>query len=154
MQPDLFYPLRQIGNCFVGACSGKSHHDPHSASEATPNCECDGDARHPRQHAVTVACASISSVRSPQRAAVFKLAHYPCGLALERAPSRSKIGLETTERRMKIGELAKCSGFSGHTIRSYERIGLLPRPGRDQSNQRDYDAERGHALQPRLYAPI
>jgi DNA-binding transcriptional MerR regulator len=41
---------------------------------------------------------------------------------------------------MKIGELAKHSGLSAHTIRYYERIGLLPYAHRDHSNQRDYDA--------------
>jgi DNA-binding transcriptional MerR regulator len=41
---------------------------------------------------------------------------------------------------MKIGELARLSGLTGHTIRYYERIGLLPRAARDRSNQRDYDA--------------
>ncbi len=41
---------------------------------------------------------------------------------------------------MKIGELAKRSGYSAHTIRYYERIGLLPYADRDQSRQRDYDA--------------
>ena len=41
---------------------------------------------------------------------------------------------------MKIGELAKRSGLSAHTIRYYERIGLLPYADRDQSRQRDYDA--------------
>ena len=41
---------------------------------------------------------------------------------------------------MKIGELAKRSGLTSHTIRYYERIGLLPRAERDRSNQRDYDA--------------
>ena len=41
---------------------------------------------------------------------------------------------------MKIGELAKRSGLSAHTIRYYERIGLLPYADRDQSGQRDYDA--------------
>lgn len=41
---------------------------------------------------------------------------------------------------MKIGELAKRSGLTGHTIRYYERIGLLPRATRDRGNQRDYDA--------------
>jgi DNA-binding transcriptional MerR regulator len=40
---------------------------------------------------------------------------------------------------MKIGELAKRSGLSAHTIRYYERIGLLPYADRDQSRQRDYD---------------
>jgi DNA-binding transcriptional MerR regulator len=41
---------------------------------------------------------------------------------------------------MKIGELAKQSGLSAHTIHYYERIGLLPFADRDQSGQRDYDA--------------
>ncbi|MGV6397269.1 MerR family transcriptional regulator [Pseudomonas caspiana] len=41
---------------------------------------------------------------------------------------------------MKIGELAKRSGLSAHTIRYYERIGLLPYAERDSSSQRDYDA--------------
>lgn len=41
---------------------------------------------------------------------------------------------------MKIGELAKRSGLSAHTIRYYERIGLLPYADRDQSRRRDYDA--------------
>jgi len=41
---------------------------------------------------------------------------------------------------MKIGELAKRSGLSVHTIRYYERIGLLPYADRDQSRHRDYDA--------------
>jgi DNA-binding transcriptional MerR regulator len=42
--------------------------------------------------------------------------------------------------RMKIGELAKRSGLSAHTIRYYERIGLLPYADRDRSSRRDYDA--------------
>ncbi|MCP3443901.1 MerR family transcriptional regulator [Bradyrhizobium sp. CCGUVB14] len=41
---------------------------------------------------------------------------------------------------MKIGGLAKRSGLSTHTIRYYERIGLLPHAERDQSGQREYDA--------------
>ena len=41
---------------------------------------------------------------------------------------------------MKIGELAKRSGLSAHTIRYYERIGLLAYADRNQSGQRDYDA--------------
>ena len=41
---------------------------------------------------------------------------------------------------MKIGELARRSGRSAHTLRYYERIGLLPPPRRDDSGQRDYDA--------------
>lgn len=42
---------------------------------------------------------------------------------------------------MKIGELARRSGLSAHTIRWYERIGLLPRAGRDDAGRRDYDPE-------------
>ncbi|MBB4304445.1 DNA-binding transcriptional MerR regulator [Rhodobium orientis] len=41
---------------------------------------------------------------------------------------------------MKIGKLAKRSGLTAHTIRYYERIGLLPYADRDASGQRDYDA--------------
>lgn len=41
---------------------------------------------------------------------------------------------------MKIGNLAKRSGLTAHTIRYYERIGLLPYADRDHSGQRDYDA--------------
>ena len=41
---------------------------------------------------------------------------------------------------MKIGTLAKRSGLTAHTIRYYERIGLLPYAARDGSKQRDYDA--------------
>ncbi|SDG53465.1 MerR family transcriptional regulator [Roseospirillum parvum] len=41
---------------------------------------------------------------------------------------------------MKIGELAKRSGLSAHTLRYYERIGLLPQADRDAAGRRDYDA--------------
>ncbi|MCO5092741.1 MerR family transcriptional regulator [Bosea sp. (in: a-proteobacteria)] len=41
---------------------------------------------------------------------------------------------------MKIGDLARRSGLTAHTIRYYERIGLLPYADRDRSKQRDYDA--------------
>jgi DNA-binding transcriptional MerR regulator len=40
---------------------------------------------------------------------------------------------------MKIGELSERSGLSRHTIRYYEKIGLLPNVERDQSRHRDYD---------------
>lgn len=40
---------------------------------------------------------------------------------------------------MKIGDLARRSGLSAHTLRYYERIGLLPYADRDGSGQRDYD---------------
>lgn len=41
---------------------------------------------------------------------------------------------------MKIGELAAKTGLSAHTIRYYERIGLLPFAIRDASGHRSYDA--------------
>lgn len=41
---------------------------------------------------------------------------------------------------MKIGELAARSGISVHTLRYYERIGLLPRVARGSSGHREYDA--------------
>ncbi len=40
---------------------------------------------------------------------------------------------------MKIGELAKRTGLTAHTLRYYERIGLLPYALRDASGQRDYN---------------
>lgn len=40
---------------------------------------------------------------------------------------------------MKIGDLARQSGISAHTLRYYERIGLLPYADRDRSGRRDYD---------------
>ncbi|QPC86495.1 MerR family transcriptional regulator [Mesorhizobium sp. NBSH29] len=41
---------------------------------------------------------------------------------------------------MRIGELARRSGLSAHTIRYYERIGLLPYADRNRAHHRDYDA--------------
>ena len=41
---------------------------------------------------------------------------------------------------MKIGELAAVSGISAHTIRYYERIGLMTAGSRDRSGHRSYDA--------------
>lgn len=41
---------------------------------------------------------------------------------------------------MQIGELAKRSGLSAHTLRYYEHIGLLPYADRDAAGRRDYDA--------------
>ncbi|PZO78915.1 MAG: MerR family transcriptional regulator [Mesorhizobium amorphae] len=39
---------------------------------------------------------------------------------------------------MKIGDLARRTGLTAHTIRYYERIGLLPYADRDRSGHRDY----------------
>jgi DNA-binding transcriptional MerR regulator len=41
---------------------------------------------------------------------------------------------------MKIGELARRSGVSAHTLRYYERIGLLPYADRDRAGLRSFDA--------------
>jgi DNA-binding transcriptional MerR regulator len=41
---------------------------------------------------------------------------------------------------MRIGALAKRSGLTAHTLRYYERIGLMPHADRNASGQRDYDA--------------
>ncbi len=41
---------------------------------------------------------------------------------------------------MKIGDLARRCGLSVHTLRYYERIGLLPPPVKNGSGHRDYDA--------------
>lgn len=41
---------------------------------------------------------------------------------------------------MKIGELAKATGTQAETIRYYETEGLLPKPGRTESNYRVYTA--------------
>ena len=41
---------------------------------------------------------------------------------------------------MRIGELSRVTGTNVETVRYYERIGLLPKPGRTGGNYRDYDA--------------
>ena len=40
---------------------------------------------------------------------------------------------------MKIGDIAKRTGLTVHTLRYYERIGLLPFAPRDSTGQRMYD---------------
>lgn len=47
---------------------------------------------------------------------------------------------------MKIGELAKAAGTQAETIRFYEKEGLLPEPGRTESNYRAYDASHVQRL--------
>lgn len=42
---------------------------------------------------------------------------------------------------MKIGELSAITGTNVETIRYYERIDLLPKPGRTGSNYRNYAAQ-------------
>ena len=48
---------------------------------------------------------------------------------------------------MKIGELSRATGTNIETIRYYERIGLLPAPGRTAANYRSYgDAHRSRLV--------
>jgi DNA-binding transcriptional MerR regulator len=48
---------------------------------------------------------------------------------------------------MKIGELARTVGLESATIRYYESLGLLPSPGRTESNYRTYSEEAARRLQ-------
>ena len=40
-------------------------------------------------------------------------------------------------RRLKIGKLAEAANVNFETVRYYERIGLMPRPGRTSAGHRD-----------------
>ena len=42
---------------------------------------------------------------------------------------------------MKIADLSRSSGLTAHTIRYYERIGLMPYAARNDAGHRDYGAE-------------
>ncbi len=42
--------------------------------------------------------------------------------------------------RLSIGDLAKATGTKVETIRYYEQMALLPKPGRTAGNYRSYDA--------------
>lgn len=42
---------------------------------------------------------------------------------------------------MKIAQLARRTGLTPHTIRYYERIGLMPHADRDDAGHRDYGAD-------------
>lgn len=44
----------------------------------------------------------------------------------------------TTEKRYRIGDLTRLLGLSADTLRYYEKIGLLPRVGRNASGLREY----------------
>lgn len=47
---------------------------------------------------------------------------------------------------MKIGQVANASGVSQRMVRHYEKIGLIPPPGRRDSGYRDYDQRDLHTL--------
>jgi MerR family mercuric resistance operon transcriptional regulator len=44
-------------------------------------------------------------------------------------------------RRLKIGKLAEAANVKFETVRYYERIGLMPKPGRTNGGHRDYGEE-------------
>lgn len=49
-------------------------------------------------------------------------------------------------RGLTIGRLAAAAGAHLETVRYYERIGLMPRPGRTDGGYRSYDAEHVRRL--------
>jgi MerR family transcriptional regulator, mercuric resistance operon regulatory protein len=49
-------------------------------------------------------------------------------------------------RRLKIGKLAEAANVNFETVRYYERIGLMPRPGRTNGGHRDYGEEHVRQL--------
>jgi len=44
-------------------------------------------------------------------------------------------------RGLRIGQLAALAGVSTHTLRYYERVGVLPRPARTSSGYRNYSPD-------------
>jgi DNA-binding transcriptional MerR regulator len=44
-------------------------------------------------------------------------------------------------RGLRVGELAEAGGVTPDTVRYYERVGLLPPPGRTPAGYRAYDAD-------------
>jgi DNA-binding transcriptional MerR regulator len=53
----------------------------------------------------------------------------------------SENGMEAKEKQLFIGQLAIEAGVSTDTIRYYERISLLPPPGRNNSGYRIYNLD-------------
>jgi DNA-binding transcriptional MerR regulator len=47
---------------------------------------------------------------------------------------------------LTIGQLAKATGVSARTIRFYEQVGVLPRPGRSAAGYRQYTPDTAHRL--------
>jgi DNA-binding transcriptional MerR regulator len=48
---------------------------------------------------------------------------------------------------MRIGQLARASGFPAKTIRYYEALGLLPEPSREASGYRSYESSQLRRLE-------
>lgn len=76
----------------------------------------------------------LSDVK-PERSLLTKTLTLDWGLRSKLSPST-----HAEYSNMKIGELAKQSGLSTHTLRFYEKSGLLKASGRSQSNYRIYTA--------------
>ena len=51
------------------------------------------------------------------------------------------MGIETVQRYLRSGELAKLTGVSTDTLRHYERVRVLPRPVRTVVGYRQYPPE-------------
>jgi DNA-binding transcriptional MerR regulator len=95
-------------------------------------------ARRARPAGKPVDRMELSGIRFPQFSHSCRFSS-DNALDLECTRSRSLPHVVTETGVMKIGSLAKKSGLSAHTLRYYERIGLLPYADRDRSGQRDYD---------------
>ncbi|WP_218002788.1 MerR family transcriptional regulator [Paraburkholderia oxyphila] len=81
---------------------------------------------------------AIRNWTEPSRAITEKTNQAIISLDLE--CTRSPTIVHVVEgKHMKIGDLASVTGLSVHTIRYYERIGLIPFALRDASGQRAYD---------------
>jgi DNA-binding transcriptional MerR regulator len=57
-----------------------------------------------------------------------------------------EAGFEVYAFGMRISELAEQAGIAPSTVRYYERIGLMPAPGRTASGYREYDADAAARL--------
>lgn len=78
--------------------------------------------------------------RSPRRVLLEVRAEAPFEGALD-AFLELTGSRDTVERTFRAGEAARRAGVGVETLRYYERRGLLPRPGRRPSGQREYTIE-------------
>ncbi|MGD9573103.1 MAG: MerR family transcriptional regulator [Thermoleophilia bacterium] len=77
--------------------------------------------------------------RSPRRVRLEVAAPPPHGDALDAFLTLARPGAED-EPAVRAGEAARRAGVGVETLRYYERRGLLPRPQRRPSGQREYSA--------------
>ena len=66
------------------------------------------------------------------------------GDSMSRGVMRTQLNID---ERMTIGELAKRANIPASKIRYYEKVGVLPRSQRTDSNYRVYDASAVARLQ-------